>query len=90
MIGVIRENEKPCDGTDEVVPLIQTIEFEVSQLSNITVESGTFTSNTFRVLTPGECDMPHTPPRRVLVMPSDEALEGGYDSDGNFEFNGLD
>ena len=27
--------------------------------------------------------MPHTPPRRVLVMPSDEALEGGYDSDGN-------
>ena len=29
--------------------------------------------------------MPHTPPRRVLVMPSDEALEGGYDSDGNVE-----
>ena len=27
--------------------------------------------------------MPHTPPRRVLVMPSDEALERGYDSDGN-------
>ena len=27
--------------------------------------------------------MPHTPPRRMLVMPSDEALEGGYDSDGN-------
>ena len=27
--------------------------------------------------------MPHTPLRRVLVMPSDEALEGGYDSDGN-------
>ena len=34
-------------------------------------------------LTPGECGMPHTPPRRVLVMPSDEALEGGYDSDSN-------
>ena len=27
--------------------------------------------------------MPHTPPRCVLVIPSDEALEGGYDSDGN-------
>ena len=27
--------------------------------------------------------MSHTPPRRVIVMPSDEALEGGYDSDGN-------
>ena len=23
MIGVIRENENPCDGTDEVIPLIQ-------------------------------------------------------------------
>ena len=27
--------------------------------------------------------MNHTPPHRVLVMPSDEALEGGYDSGGN-------
>ena len=27
--------------------------------------------------------MPHTPPRCVLVTPSDEASEGGYDSDGN-------
>ena len=27
--------------------------------------------------------MTHTPPRRMRVMPSDEALEGGYDSDGN-------
>ena len=27
--------------------------------------------------------MTHTPPHCVLVMPSDEALEGGYDSDGN-------
>ena len=26
--------------------------------------------------------MPHTPPHHVLVMPSDEALEGGYDSGG--------
>ena len=29
--------------------------------------------------------MPHTPPRCVLVMPSDESLEGGYDSDSNVE-----
>ena len=27
--------------------------------------------------------MPKTPPHRVLIMPSDEALEEGYDSDGN-------
>ena len=27
--------------------------------------------------------MPHTPSCRVLVMPSDEALEGVYNSDGN-------
>ena len=27
--------------------------------------------------------MPRTPPSCVLVMPSDESLEGGYDSDGN-------
>ena len=27
--------------------------------------------------------MPHTPPHHVLGMPSDEALEGEYDSDGN-------
>ena len=27
--------------------------------------------------------MPHTTPPRVLVMPSDEALEGGYYSDGS-------
>ena len=27
--------------------------------------------------------MTHTTPPIVLVMPSDEALEGGYDGDGN-------
>ena len=27
--------------------------------------------------------MPKTPPRCTLIMPSDEALEDGYDSDGN-------
>ena len=72
MIGFTRENEKPCDGTDEVVPsLIQTNEFEGNQPSNITVESETFPSTPCRVLSPGECGMPHTPPCRVLVMPSD-------------------
>ena len=78
MIGVTCENEKPCDGTDEVVPsLIQTNEFEGSQLSNITVEIETFPSTLCRVLTPSECGIHHTPPRCMLVMPSDEALEGG-------------
>ena len=101
-----RENEKPCEGTDEFVPSsiktnesegsqlrhitvesgrssIQTKEFEGSQLSHITVESETCPSTPSRVLTPVECGIPHTLLRRVLVMPSDEALEGGYDSDGN-------
>ena len=73
MIGVNRENEKPCDGTEEVVPSsIQTNEFGGIQLSNITVESNTCPSTPCPVLTPGECG-----------MPSDEALEGGYNSDGN-------
>ena len=78
------ENEKPCEGTNEVVPSsIQKNEFEGSHISNITVENETFPSTPCRVLTPGECGMPHTPPHCMLVMPSDEALEGGYDSDGN-------
>ena len=78
------ENEKPCDGTNKVIPsLIQTNEFEGSQLSNITVESDNCSSTPCRVLTPVECGIPHIPPRRVRVMPIDEALEGGYDSDGN-------
>ena len=84
MIGVTRENEKPCDSTNEVVPsLIQTNELEGSQLINITVESETCPSTPCCVLTSGECGMPRTPPSCVLVMPSDEELEGRYDSDNN-------
>lgn len=84
MIGVTSENENVCDGADGVPPeAIQTDELEGSMLSDITVEEQPRPLTSCTVLTPSECGMPETPPRRLLVMPSEEALETGYDSDGN-------
>ena len=84
MIGVTQENENVCDAGDGAVPnAIQADRTEDSELSNITVEGQICPPTPCANLTPPECGMPKTPPRRVLIMPSDEALEEGYDSDGN-------
>ena len=84
MIGVTQESENVCDGDDGVVPgSVQVASVEDSMLSNITVEEQPCPSTPCDVLTPAECGMPKTPPCRTLIMPDNETLEEGYDSDGN-------
>ena len=69
---------------------IQVGQTEDSSLSNITAEARPIPFTPLPDLTPVQCGMPQTPPHRVLVMPSDEALEDGYDSDGQLgPFMGL-
>ena len=52
-------------------------------LINITAEVVHCPSTPCANLSPAECGMPKTPPHCTLIMPSDEALEDGYDSDSN-------
>ena len=73
-----------CDGGYGVLPdTVRVDSVKDSMLSNITVEEQPCPSTPCNVLTPAECGMPKTPPCCILVMPDNETLEEGYDSDSN-------
>jgi hypothetical protein len=84
MIGVTRKIEIGCDGTDKSLPSsIHTNDIKDGDISNITIEADASSPTPSTTLTPDDCGMPSTPPSRLLIMPSEEQLEEGYDSDGN-------
>ena len=84
MIGVTRKIEIGCDGTDKSLPSsIHSNEIKDGDISNITLEEEASQPTPSTTLTPDEMGMPSTPPSRILIMPSEEQLEEGYDSDSN-------
>lgn len=64
-----------------------------SIVSNLTTASDEIPLTALPRLSPRSVGQPKTPPSRVLIMPSEEMMEEGYDSDhqcGPFIENGVD
>ena len=80
---------------DNIPTLPQTIDatqIEPNITSNITDASNDDTIPSLPRLSPIGIGQPKTTPSRVLIIPSDEMVEGGYDSDGQcgpFIENGI-
>ena len=82
MIGVTRKIEIGCDGTDKSLPSsIHTNDIKDGDISNITFEVEVSLPTPSTTLTPDEIGIRSTPPSHLLIMPSEEQLEEGYDSD---------
>jgi hypothetical protein len=81
MVGVTRKIGIGCDTTDKYLPTsIHTNDIKGCQIRKITTEEEVSSPTTSTTLTPADCGMHST---TLLIMPNEEKLEEGYDSDGD-------
>ena len=82
MSGVARENGIQCDGNKGTVPLLIEITLvQDSIISIITTKVPVTPARFCPILAPVDCDLSLAPPSCLLVIPSDNLITEGYDSE---------